>query len=412
MRVLQVILLLIVSSLVPDPMLAQITSTGVPFLLISSSPETNSLGGIASLTRVDDPLAMVGNAGMTGLQSLNRYVSASTFANKSDWLTNLGFSGLTYNARAIQAGFEFGKIIPIPFPFSLGIGYSETRFEYGKFSRTADDPTPIGTFEPYDQSKTWYVGIGFEYFVRAGFGVGFKNIDSYLGPFGVALPQSDTISVSARDWGAVVEIPFGLLISQAGLTPVLSLNLGYAQNNIGDKITYADQFQSDPLPRQAILGVAGEFGFRFFGPTSSLTLISLTIAREARDLLVTRTTLGEFEYESGVGEINFFDNVIGGQSTGRIESRKAWQLNVLDSFFLRRGSFAGGGYTPVVSTSGFGFRLNPMLNILRVVSEALGSSSLFGLLAEHLDVQYSYSQYSTAGPLDRTEFKGLVVIVK
>ena len=88
---------------------------------------------------------------------------------------------------------------------------------------------------------------------------------------------------------------------------------------------YVDVPQSDPLPRYARAGIGFEFGISYSKDEVEGKPFSFKWTIEANDMLVRRydavmDTAGNmiqppgWEYEKGLGDINFFDEVILGKT--------------------------------------------------------------------------------------------------
>jgi len=88
----------------------------LPFLLISSSADANAWGGVSTSVASDDAISVITNPGQLGLFTLESYFSASTYTNKTAWLSTFQQSDLTYNAQALAAGYNLSNDLPLPFP--------------------------------------------------------------------------------------------------------------------------------------------------------------------------------------------------------------------------------------------------------------------------------------------------------
>jgi len=144
-------LLLIISSL----SFAQGGSTAVPFLLISSSPEGNGMGGATASTPTDDALATISNPGQLGLFSLNNGFNAEKYSPKTEWLPEFSLPGLTYSSEAANVGANIGRLCGLPFSLSAGFGYSRVDFELGNFVITDESADFLGQFNAYETSDNY-----------------------------------------------------------------------------------------------------------------------------------------------------------------------------------------------------------------------------------------------------------------
>lgn len=131
---------------------------------------------------------------------------------------------------------------------------SVTYMDYGEFVRTSSEsPEPIGTFRSFDAALT--LGYATKLSNDWGFGFNFRIIHSRLSDqpteyeqgSGVATTVSADIAAMWRP--EVLNIP---LIGDMGNRFSIGANL----SNLGPKITYIDQAQSDPIPTNFRLGFA------------------------------------------------------------------------------------------------------------------------------------------------------------
>lgn len=412
--------------------------TAVPFLLISSSPDGNGMGGIAASVASDNAMAMIANPGQLGIQSLDSYFRTSFYTPRTDWFPASQISDLKYNATAFNLGINFNKVSSFPIPLSVGLGYSRIFFDLGKFTFTQDDPTPLGTFEAQEQSENISVALGLDYYIRLGFGYNAKQVESRLGPIDIQGqgPQAGVARVSTNDIGLIAEVPVIDIISKITdasvdlmphIRPVFDITSGYARRNLGDaKVIYFDGTQGDPLPRSATLGLSWKVGLSTQDASGSWEMVSFTLAREAEDVLVNRlppdtiyagdgslisVSDGGIEYQDGSGDIQFFRNVILGESNGDIFLRKGWQLSLGEALYLRGGSLAAPGLA--YTTTGFGIQLKGIIKFLEKVANTGSPSPLFAYLRDHIDVQFDHSSEGALNsPRNGTTYNGFNLIFK
>ncbi|HEY6952561.1 MAG TPA: hypothetical protein VI758_09135, partial [Bacteroidota bacterium] len=355
-----------------EPGRAQVVTTAVPFLGFVPSPEANGMGGISSCRTTCDPFAMTLNPAQLGLQSLSQNFGAGLFAPKTQWIPSFGISDLTYRADVISAGLRIDDYLGVPFPLSVGLGYSFVEFDLGTFYRTIFDPTAVGTYHPVDRSTGYTLGVGFDYGIRFGIGVTMKKIRSASLVFGTLMNDTmGTANGTAYDYGALATIPFGSLIPGAktlipDVEPNLDLSIGLGRSNVGNAISYIDPAQADPLPRSAYVGLALEASVVTHHFGNDWKLVSVCIARQANNLLVTQDYYPGSGYLGGFGHIDVIKNVFGGRGTHDVDARKGFQADLLELFTYRRGSFDEPGYG-FIHTSGFSIRLGGMLKLLEAI---------------------------------------------
>ena len=146
------------------------------------------------------------------------------------------------------------------------------------------------------------------------------------------------------------------------------------------------------------------------------------MAHEARDILVKRfpalfdssgspiVPSPQFEYQSGTGDIDFFDNVILAHWNGKIWLHKGWQVNLAELLYIRGGSVEAPGLS--YTTSGFSFRLRGIFNLLEALNGAEPASPVLAFIANHVDIQFDHASESSDGPTNGTTYNGFNLILK
>lgn len=394
----------------------------VPFLQITPSPCTNGMGGAAAVLPSFDAFAPMVNPGQLGLLSLQNVFNASTYTPKTNWLPSFHIDNLTYSATSLNAGLDLAAFLPLPFPLGVGVGYSRISIELGTFYITGPGGTDmIGSYQPHEESENISVGVGLDYYVRLGIGMNSKRVSSFLAPIGTEQEKdAGTAKVTATDFGLLLVVPVPEIVSKAvgkpielvkGVDPLLDLSTCYVRSNQGGEVRYLVAALADPLPRTAKLGLALEAGATAKAGSSVWKLASASLVRQAEDILVTRHGDGTFEYQSGVGEINFVQNVIEGRYPNHVLVRKGWELQVGECLFLRGGSVHGMGFN--YETSGYSIALGGLVRMLEFASPDLAQTSWIAFLGDHLDLQYHSSSYDgTSSPLYGTAFHSLNLVVK
>src|SRR5258705_2091153 len=124
-----------------------------------------------------------------------------------------------------------------------GIGFSLGYLSYGKSIATDVDGNELGTFTSYEVAPT--IAYGTELMKDMGFGVALKLVRVDLAPEDKTQDrQAGRGTTFAADVGALYKVP------------QLKSSIGLAIQNLEPNIAYIDQDQSDPLGRNAKLGVA------------------------------------------------------------------------------------------------------------------------------------------------------------
>jgi len=179
------------------------------------------------------------------------YVAVASDANAIWWNP-----GALAFATANDASFTYGRLVPdladdvffsyLSFAKHLegwgGIGFSFGYLSYGSSVATDPDGNELGTFTSYEFAPT--IAYGTE-FGDLGFGIALKLVHVDLAPENLTQDQQAGRGTTfAADLGGLYKIP------------KFKSSVGLAIQNIGPNIAYIDQDQSDPLGRNAKLGVA------------------------------------------------------------------------------------------------------------------------------------------------------------
>jgi len=377
------------------------TEAGALFLLISPSPQANGSGNVYLPYGGNDPFAPIYNPAHSGFLAQNNLLTIGTYVEKTKWLPSLT-NNVTYNSNSYNFGYNFKNISNIP--LAIGVGANEVKFEYGE-----------GAFQTYDQRNSWTISLSFDYFLKASVGWGFSDIDSKLTP-------EHSAKVSANDFGLIFQLPIvdiGYKVldkDRAQFSPFFTPTFWYSKNNVSDnKLIYIDASQADPLPRMARMGTSFAAGLIFSDHrVQNWNLFTFEWGAQAEDLLVERFPDGSWEYKSGVGDIQFFENLVQGKSNPDIFKMKGWQYNFFDLIYIRNGSYKDPGGKVFHKTEGLGIRPTGIFNILNYLGFSTDSNRLFYLLTHHVDIQYNESKWgaSSGHPLDGTKFKSITLTLK
>lgn len=410
--------------LMPLSMHAQ-GEAAVPFLLIHPSPDANAWGNVGTAVVSDNPIATIANPGQLGMFSLDGYLAATTYAPKTKWLPGVGVADLTYEVRALSAGYDGSRVLELPFRLGVGAGYSRIFLNLGEFTLLDPNGQPIGRYNPFERSEQFSFGLGIEYFMKIGVGINFKNI---LSRGVTTLTGLTEAKPSAVDFGLMVQASLFDILQKTGQEPVFlfenvqplfNLTFGYARSNLGEKpVVYPGTLTGDPLPRKATIGLSAELGFTTELKGKQWRLLSFTLAREAEDLLVVRKPTGGYGFQSGLGDISFFKHVVRGKLDGddRVDLHKGWQLGLGEFVYVRGGSFSE---SPTFgnrnySTSGFGVRMSGVFKLLAAASAVESNDDILSILLHHVDLVYDHAAYKAEKnhPLDGVTFNAFTLVIR
>lgn len=401
----------------------------VPFLLISPYAETNGMGQASVATFTDDPLAVIDNPAHLGMQSLTSYFSSGY--NRSDLLPGFHQSNLWYKTFAFNAGMNLRKLFGIAPEVGFGMSYSRIYENLGDFIATSTSPAPLQTFTAYETSDQYTLAAGIDYWVKASAGITFKHIFSNLGAFvlgGRLLRASAT--VDSYDYGLLLDVPFVEVVSRLReepiqvsrhWSPIFDFRFGFAKNNLGDNEVFYFAFPPDPLPRYARIGVGFNLGILYKNDATQWQPVSFTWTIEANDILVRRypelvdsstsriVREAYWEYQGGLGDINFLDEIILGHTNAQTIKKKGWELTFGGMFCFRGGTFEEDPKhgNRRFSTTGWGFRTSGITKLIPV-------GNFLGFILHHVDIRYDHSELTpdeVDHPLAGTKFDSVDILV-
>jgi hypothetical protein len=397
--------------------------TAVPFLLITTAPEGNGMAGTTASQITTDAFATIANHGQLGLFSLRNLFNASTYVPRTDWLPQFYLPDLGYGVTAINAGYNFTELLSLPFDLSAGIGYSRVSLNLGTFVVTnSSGPTPMDKFDSEEYCDSYSFGIGLDYHVRLGLGFNLKNIESRLSPIGTESEMgAGSASVSATNFGLLLEVPMVDLftnLSGASLKvaprihPFLDFSFGYVRANAGNEVVHIDAAQADPLPRTSVVGLSIGTGLAMKSGKTEWQLASFKLVHHVDDLLVIRHDNGSFDYQSGLGDIRFWDNVVLGKFNSKVKMRRGWQVQVAEVLCLRGGSVESPGLS--YTTSGYSICLGGLTRLMSLITTGpVADESWMGFVADHFDLQFHTATYDqTHSPIAGTRSQSLNLVVK
>jgi hypothetical protein len=421
MKIIALIFVLFLQQLFTSISFAQ-GEAAVPFLLMPTNAEMNGMGYASVAHITDNPAALIANPAHLGMQCLNNSIFTVS-ENYSNWLPTYHLDLWTHTTL-VNAGINLNKIFPNLPPLSVGVSYSNVDMNFGEFSRTGpDSPDPLGTFKAHDESSQFSLSIATDYYVLASLGLTFKHVNSVLSNQPTAQENgSGKASADMYDVGFLLDVPFVPIISKIvnqpipvynNLSPIFNFSFGISESNISkDYIYYIDKSQADPLPRFARAGIELNLGVKYVRDNISWVPFSFKWTIEANDLLVTTDSSGYGKYQSGLGDINFFREVILGKTNKETEKLKGWELNLGETIYIYGGrfiedpdrgnrNFTSGGYA--VSLSG-------LFKTLEVIKPGMFEGSFMKYVVNHVGLKFIQSIVNTidiSAPLNDTKYYSL-----
>lgn len=400
------------SSILAHAANAQVTSTGLPFLLIPASVQSHALGHISTLPN-GSVMSARANPSLTALQAFDTQVQGAFYAPATDWLPGFG-SSITFSAQGLMYGSRIGgESDP---DWALGLGYGRVYLDLGRFAQTVGSPEPISTFRGWEEAHSFSGGLAYAGPVTVGIGMAFTFIRSNLAPFGTALESPPgPAKVTSWTYGATVQFPISRMLDfeqpVAGMIPFAAVTTTLVISDVGGSIRYGDVIQSDPLPRAATMGLSVSGGIRGEFSGIPVRYIEVEVLREAQDILVQRSAAFApgWQYQTGLGDLKPISDVMLQSGNTIVEHRKGFRVSFAESVSITDGSFRDSGFQHV-RTSGVGFSSRGLFLIFR----SLISGEGFGTwILERVSLDYQQATYDVPGghPLDGTDFQSFTVTI-
>lgn len=109
-----------------------------------------------------------------------------------------------------------------------------------------------------------------------------------------------------------------------------------------------------------------------------------------------------WEYRTGLGSIQFANEVLFGGSNPSTVRKRGWEINLGQIVLIRGGRYDEGTNIEFgnehCSTSGYSLRFSGLAKAILIMSPDMTSGGVWDFLLRHVDVQYSHSQITTDDP--------------
>ncbi len=390
-----------------------VSEAAVLFLLISPSTQANGMGETYGNLFDRDAAAVAFNPAALGLYAKYHYFGIGM--NHSQWLPNYS-NDFIYNHYHLLLGYDFSKSRHLP--LAVGVGYQLVYLDWGRQYITSEaSAEPTGSFKNWEKAHIFTAAASVDYYICGSIGVNFKSIHSHLLPYGLGIGDGEA-SASAVDIGMILQLPLWEMVGKISqrprmsphFKPVFTPSLFYSLRNVGEEISYVEGI-SDPLPRTAYVGAAIEMGMRYQSDRGRFDVFSVRCSREAEDMLIRHNQDGSFDYLSGLNEIRFSQDVLGGKSNSRVIVKKGWQFSLGEVVFIRTGRYEDGEGSVHLRTSGIGVNAMTPIKAMLAMDVFNLEDNLFKKLLLHLNVELHYSRYraGTDAPLDETEYRCVTI---
>ncbi|MBN2102911.1 hypothetical protein JW835_02620 [bacterium] len=394
-----------------------VSETAVLFLLISPSPQANGMGHTYAAAASKDPMASLMNPAYLGCYT--EHYNAGLSFSYADWLPEL-VSDMSYHCVSANAGLTLKKM-----PVSFGLGLHRIFLDMGENVWTSESGTELDRFESCDKAHVLSLAGSWNYLINFSAGMNIKWIHSMLAPDWISVGSKQgagEAKSTAYDFGMALKIPavqsfehiygdpiFGDFPVSIFLTP----GVNYSINNIGEKLTYMDPKEADPLPRAARTGIHFETGLRYQHNDFRFNIVSFCYAREAMDILAEKQWDANHEktsirYQSGLGDIDFFHNILQGKKNYHAETMDGWEFSLCETADLRYGYYEDISGNVNYHTLGVSLNILPAFKLYRYLFGHLDHDDLIDFFITYGDIEILYSQYDTdkGHPLQGTYFVG------
>ena len=131
---------------------------------------------------------------------------------------------------------------------------------------------------------------------------------------------------------------------------------------------YIDPAQADPLPRIDRTGYGISTGLDLISDNFRINAFNISFTVEADDILVTRDSTGNWEYESTLSDLQFWKNIVEIEGSQEIVSHAGTKLEFVESVSLYFGHFSGRGYYSE-KTNGYELRAKGLFKLMCIVGK-------------------------------------------
>ncbi|MBT7788599.1 MAG: hypothetical protein HN757_06945 [Calditrichaeota bacterium] len=389
------------------------------FLRFSPSTQANAMGKTYASTFHNSPMASILHPASLGLFARENQFGYSFYEENIDWLPVFNMDEIWFDASSVAFGINLKDNFDIP--VSVGLGFHEVYLNLGEIEGSDEFDNPTGVFSSWEKNNGTTISVALDYFLRVSYGYTLKKVESHRSVDLGGWPEMGVgdAKVNAYDYGFIVEMPVVSLLEKVDLKiPRVLPNtkfyfdpgLFYSKTNVGRRVYFVDPTKANPIPRTVSLGINLKTGLTYRTKFGEINLLAFNWSRELDELLVKRDKNGYTQYTSGLNDLQFWKNLINGKANGKIDaSKKGWEINFADCYYLRRGIFEDIEGKIILNTKGWG------VNYIQIIKTSLMAYSdeidwlLFWL--NRVDFEQHYAEYEAGPghPLDDTKFSSFVI---
>jgi hypothetical protein len=419
MKIIALTCVLILVQLYSSFSLAQGERT-IPFSLIPTSSEMNGMGYASVAHVTDNPAALMINPAHLGMQSLDN--SIITLCENYSRFKPLYSEARWTLSSGVNAGINLRKYWPNIPSISIELSYSNVYVNLGTF------PFDLGPDIPPTviyQSNQLTLSAAADYIVRGSLGITYKHISNQNWP--TAQEQDPGVGNDLYDIGLLVEVPFVPLISGImnqpiptynKISPIFNFNIGISENNLGNQAIFSYyKYQAFPFTKFARAGIELYLGLNYVKDNKSWIPVSFKWTIESDDPLEKEDNSGDISYQSGLGDINFFKEVILGKSNKETEKLKGWELNFGEAIYIYGGRFTE---DPIIgdhnfTSGGYAISVTGVFKSLAVIQPEVLESKFVRNFINNIGLKFNWSTVNTVdvnSPFNDTNFYSLSFVIK
>ncbi len=391
----------------------QVGQAALPWLYFQRSPLYRGTGDIGVSNCSDKVSGFYFNPAMLGYAGKENHLSMFMLP-KQKYFPDFDYP--TVNFSGINIGYNLKNSF-FKFPVSFGIGVIYDKMDYGYFNITKQNNSDvIGKINTYDIFKGLSIGFGFDYFLKFNIGMSIKFIESNLGKrwYNNKLIEIKD-NVTALDYGFLIVAPLTELFfdklkyridARSYVFPVSTLSIGASLLNYGDKVVYFDGAQSDPLPRQSLLGYTFNIGGALKIKNTVFNFIDYSFSAQVNDVLVSNTDNSSWNYKNAFADFKFFNNLIELNYDNPVYVHKGHILSLLETIKITSGRVNGEGINQDIR-SGYAVSTKGVFKLLSL----LINNSTIDYLFNHFEFSYFNYQINTNNFI-KNDYSAFAIVFK
>jgi hypothetical protein len=388
------------------------TDAAVQLMSNQQSPLFIGAGEIGAAIPSTDASGFYLNPAQLGNFSRTNNFSLFFMPQKTEWMSKV----ITMNSYSAAAGYNFADNNK-KLPLSIGVGYYYNKMDFEGLGGGAD------------KFDCFSIGAGYDYYLSFNVGFSVKSFSSKFVDYSASIANKTVEATgNAFDLGVMITAPVSKLIyndlsykvnNNVILKPKFDITIGYSATNIGDRVTYSDPNQSDPLPRNARLGYTLNLACDALISRTPVNIISYSFTAEAEDFLVKYNPIVDplssyawgsepykQEYQGPMGDISVSKNLIELKGDKDVVVHKGHIFNFFETVTYAIGNYNGNGYQNI-QTDCIGVSSAGIFKLLN----ACVDNKVVDYITDHFSVEYYNTNFFKDTGME-TNMKGIVLNCK